>query len=152
MKAHSTMFVRFGFCLLACSVVVGCGPKKPEATVRGAVTLEGKPLHEGGVAFFSTSGTFGNGTLSADGYSLIGPNKIEGIAPGSYTVVVMPSSAQIKSTQIDPQVQVKASAIPTKYSAAATSPLKVDVVSGENVIDLDLDKGTATVVSASRAE
>lgn len=152
MMTTSPMFIRFSLCLLACGLAAGCGPRKPEATVRGSVTLEGKPLHEGGVAFFSTSGTFGNGVLSADGYSLIGSNKIEGIAAGSYTAVVMPSMAQIKSTQLDPQTQVKASAIPTKCNSAATSPLKVEVVSGENVINLDLDKGTATVVSAPQAQ
>lgn len=123
-------------------VAVGCGKEEaPRAIVRGNVTLNGAPLTEGAVTFIPASGGIGRSPIAPDGsYSLIGQDKKEGVAPGNYTVIVMPSMAQIKKAQVDPLVSVKTSEIPSAYNNLTTSPLKYAVEVGPNMIDLVLEK------------
>lgn len=126
--------------IIACSVAAGCGKEKPRATVSGVVTLAGQPLDQGFVTFFSSNGTSGFSDIGPGGtYSLLGPNKEEGVSPGSYTAVVMPSMAQIKKAHNDPRIRVKDSSIPLIYTSAGSSPLKYEVAVGPNEIDLALD-------------
>lgn len=127
-------------CFVACLFAAGCGKEKPASTVSGKVTLAGQPLDQGVITFFSNAGSTGTSEIGAGGtYSLMGPNKEEGVAPGGYTAVVMPSMAQIKKGHNDPRIRVKDSAIPIKYTSAASSPLKYDVAVGPNTIDIVLD-------------
>jgi hypothetical protein len=127
-------------CFVACFIAAGCGKGKPASTVSGKVTLAGQPLEEGAITFFSSTGSTGTSEIGAGGsYSLMGPNKEEGVVPGRYTAIVMPSMAQIKKTHNDPRIRVKDSSIPIKYTSAASSPLKYDVAVGPNTIDILLD-------------
>jgi hypothetical protein len=127
-------------CFVVCFIAAGCGKEKPASTVSGEVTLAGQPLDQGVVTFFSSAGSTGTSEIGAGGtYSLMGPNKEKGVAPGHYTAIVMPSMAQIKKAHNDPRVRVKDSAIPIKYTSAGSSPLKYDVAVGPNTIDIVLD-------------
>lgn len=129
--------------VVICAVLaaVGCGKEEPpRAIVRGTVTLGGSPLTEGEVTFIPAGGGVGRSPIASDGsYSLVGQDKKEGVAPGNYTVIVMPSMAQISKAQVDPLVSVKTSDIPPVYNNLSTSPLKHTVVAGENAIDLVLE-------------
>lgn len=129
---------------LVCAALVasGCGKDEaPRAIVHGKVTLAGAALTEGEVTFIPASGGVGRSLVALDGsYSLMGQDKNEGIEPGSYTVIVMPSMAQIRKAQVDPLVSVKASEIPSGYNNLSTSPLKFSVQAGPNKIDLVLEK------------
>jgi hypothetical protein len=121
---------------------VGCrDDDAPRALVRGKVLLNGTPLSEGEVTFLPASGGVGRSEIGPDGsYSLVGQDKEEGVAPGAYTAIVMPSAAQIKKAQGDPMVNVKASSIPPAYNNAATSKLKYEVKAGPNEINLALEE------------
>jgi hypothetical protein len=136
---HSSLR-RLSIGFIVCSVAAGCGKQKPASTVSGKVTLAGQPLDQGVVTFFSSAGSSGVGDIGPDGsYSLLGPDKVEGVAPGRYTAVVLPSMAQIKKAHNDPRIRVKDSPIPIKYTSAASSPLKYDVAVGPNEINIALD-------------
>jgi hypothetical protein len=127
-------------CFVAFFIVAGCGRGKPASTVSGKVSLAGQPLDQGVVTFFSSTGATGTGEIDPSGnYSLLGPNKEEGVAPGNYTAIVMPSRAQIKKGHNDPRIRVKDSAIPLQYTSAASSPLKYEVAVGPNEINIALD-------------
>ena len=127
-------------CSVACFIVAGCGKGKPASTVSGKVTLAGQTLDQGVITFFSNTGSTGTGEISAMGtYSLRGPDDEQGIAPGSYTAIVMPSMAQIKKAHNDPRIRVKDSEIPLVYTSAGSSPLKYEVAVGPNEIDIALD-------------
>lgn len=142
---HSSLR-RLSIGFIACSVAAGCGKEKPASTVSGKVTLAGQPLEVGVVTFFSSTGSTGTSEIGPGGtYSLMGPNKEEGVAPGSYTAVVMPSMAQIKKAHNDPRVRVKDSPIPLQYTSAASSPLKYEVAVGPNAIDVVLDGESRSV-------
>lgn len=127
----------------ACVTLLGAGcgeDDAPRALVSGKVMYNGSPLPEGEVTFIPASGGLGTSLIGPDGsYSLMGQDKKEGVAAGTYTAIVMPSMAQIKKSQGDPLVSVKASSIPMKYNSATSSPLKYDVKIGPNAIDVALE-------------
>jgi hypothetical protein len=126
--------------IAVCLAALGCGESKPLAQVTGRVTLGGASLDQGEVTFFSATGTTGTSAIDAGGtYRLQNPRRQEGVDPGDYTAVVMPSLAQIKKAHGDPMVKVKTNDIPPVYTSSATSPLKFTVVEGPNTIDLVLE-------------
>jgi len=126
----------------------GCGSGEDRLVpVEGVVTLDGKPLTVGGVAF-KPDATKGNktqhqpvGELDENGrYTLTTTNR-PGAPPGWYKVLVF-SSEQMKDSlrggaPTDPKWVTD-----RKYTAEATTPLSVEVVEGakDRAYDLKVTK------------
>ena len=110
----------------------GCAPSEaPTGTVTGSVTVKGKPLTNAMVTIFSPA--IGRGTNcridETGGY--VTPI---GLPLGSYAVVVEkvpPPPGEIAVPGMPPGV-------PGEYGASHTTPLKVEVVSGETKYDVSI--------------
>lgn len=131
-----TVLLFFG-CALAC----GCSREEPGAIVRGKVTYKAAPLDEGSVVFYPNgSGQVAYGNVQQDGtFQLLNAKKKDRIEPGKYVAVIIAGTGQIAETKEDAAYSAQP-VVPVKFGSATTSPLKYDVVVGENTFDLDLDK------------
>lgn len=127
--------------LLCCGAFYGCSRGEPGAIVRGRVIYKKAPVDQGSVVFYPNgSGRVAYGNVQKDGtFQLLNAQKDERIEPGKYVAVVIAGTDQIAETREDPAYSSQP-AVPFKFSSATTSPLKYDVVVGENDFDLDLDK------------
>ena len=139
--------------LLAFGVMMGCGESGLEmAPVSGKVRWQGKPVTEGTITFYSSTGQMASGPIAADGlYILTTKEKGDGAVPGSHSVTIsarkVTGGAPMPKT-IEDEVRIDAGLkpvkvtwlVPEKYSQSRTSPLKREVQQGENVIDFDLQK------------
>src|SRR5438067_12093407 len=113
-------------------VLVGCGSPagEPAAVVNSVVPVSGKVLLPGGlplanawVVFHAKSppGNDASAATEADGSFKLGTfKKDDGAVPGSYVVTVEPH----------PNAKNPDRRIPKAYQSEATSPLKVEVTSG----------------------
>lgn len=123
---------------LLCS---GCGGM--ESNVEGLVTLDGKPLEHGSVAFHSTEGgATAFGTIQSDGSYQLKTGATEGLRAGAYKVTVL-------SQEIPPETKDRRKGpplpgrpiTPIRYSSANTTDLTKEIQSGYNKIDLELVNG-----------
>lgn len=128
-------------CLVGCALVSGCSSEEPGAIVRGKVIYKSAPLDQGTVFFFPNgSGQSSYGNVQKDGtFQLMNPHKTERIEPGKYVAVILAGNSQIAAMKEDPLYPVQP-VVPMKFSSVTTSPLKYDVVLGENEFEIDLDK------------
>lgn len=111
----------------------GCSKKEPAAYVHGKVTYKNKPVIKGSVVFLPKAGQIGYGNLLPDGsYKLLNQLKEEGIKPGQYTATISLELDRASLNQVEPP-------IPTKFAAKESSPLKYDVLVGDNEINMNLD-------------
>lgn len=132
----------------------GCmnGDGLNRASVRGTVTLDGKPLESGFVAWFplnnegpsvATAIRNGNYTLASKRGPVVGEYRIEINGPLVRTGKKVPSGMNPKIL-IDEEVDL----VPSKYRSTGTmgklrdSELKATVVSGKNKIDFALTTGS----------
>jgi hemoglobin len=91
--------------------------KKPEGeTVRGKVTLDGKPLARGKLALTDNSGKAHSADLAADGTFALW-----GVPAGSYRVTVSDGRE-----------------VPAAYGDPKTTPITTNVTKGANELDLEL--------------
>jgi hemoglobin len=90
-------------------------------SVRGVITVEGKPLEAGSITFYPAKG---KGSLRSE--VALGKYELKEVKPGKYTVTV--------------QSAEKGITLPKKYSDPATSALEVDVQEGRNAVDLALNR------------
>ncbi len=131
-------------------VVSGCGPTV--GSVVGKVTFDGKPVPGGNVTVIPSSGSAQMGAIDQNGnYSIsnvpTGPAKIT-VETASQKPTKMPSGAKIvppkdvKAPNYDPNEAKKGIyvAIPNRYSVPEESGLALDVKSGKNEKNLDLQK------------
>lgn len=127
--------------LFFCAAVGGCHSEEPGAIVRGKVIYKKAPLDEGSVVFYPTdSGQVAYGNVQKDGtFQLLNAKKTERIEPGKYVAVIVAGTGRIAETKEDPSYSAQP-AVPLRFSSATTSPLKYEVVLGENNFELDLDK------------
>ena len=125
--------------MLLCTMTVtmlGCKAPVVPGTVSGKVSLKGKPIPAGEVAFVHIKGTSGaSGPVSSDGtYKLADP-----LPPGVYQVYVVPPPLPAPTppgmTPTAPATPVIQVDIPPKYQTEATSGLTADVKSGPNTFD-----------------
>lgn len=130
--------VRIGALLFAivATLLIRCGGGPETATVSGEVTLDGKKLEKGTIQFTPESGTGGSVDI-VDGHYEIRT------APGRNHVQI---SAQVvtgkQRESNDPgaaEVDIYEEIIPERYNAA--SELKLDVQSGSNTKDWQLESG-----------
>jgi hypothetical protein len=98
--------------LMLALLTAGCGAatEKADATARGTVTVDGKPLTGGTVLFTPTGeGQGGSGLIESDGtFELRTSASKSGIDPGEYDVVIMPTDDMLDAEDGVP--------IPPKYS------------------------------------
>jgi hypothetical protein len=90
------------------------------ASVKGRVTLDGKPLGRGRVIFHQSDGQFVGSKLGEDGTFKIGR-----VPTGTHTVTV--------ELTVDGK-----SILPPRYSSEERSELRFEVKKGENDFDLQL--------------
>ena len=128
--------------LLGCSILSGCNREPPGAIVRGKVIYKQAPFGEGSVVFYpSGSGQVGYANVQPDGtFQLLNAKKTERIEPGQYVAVVIAGTDRIAEVTEGSPLPVQQPAVPLKFGSVTTSPLKYDVVVGENEVELDLDK------------
>jgi hypothetical protein len=122
---------------LAGLLVSGCGSGN-FGTVNGTVSLDGKPLEGGNVAFYATgSGPVSYGTIGADGSYHLRSASRDSVVVGSYVATI-----SYRSGRPSPGMTVKEiealEKVPVKYCTKDKSDLKVDVQPGKNSIDLKL--------------
>jgi hypothetical protein len=119
-------------------VIVGCGRPAHQletAPVRGKVTLDGKALPSGYVVVPTSRGRMASGKIEPDGtFVMTTYSEGDGVQLGVHAVVVQEVPRDEFSTTPAPRV-----AIPTRYTSAGTSGLKVDVkADGDNYLELKL--------------
>ncbi len=108
--------------------------------VTGKIFLEGtKPLTKGAVTFIPTGPEPNrecSGFLAKDGtfqLSAYVPN--DGAPAGEYVVTIIPEATKLEGGWVTPQER----RIPQKFRTVRTSPLKVEVKSGDNAFEFKLD-------------
>ena len=128
--------VFFGLLLL----IAGCRSGETGGIVRGKVTYKGKALDKGSVVFHSTAGGQICGSrVKPDGtFQLTSQTKSELIPAGEYVAVVFADNTEIAAMKEDPSFPVQPT-VPFRFSSVTTSPLKYQVVLGENNFDVNLD-------------
>jgi hypothetical protein len=136
-------------CLLLCHI--GCSNDGlNRASVKGTVTLDGKPLEKGTIGWYplNSEGPTVGGDITNGKYKL---TKKSGPAVGEYRIEIsgsqVPTGKKVPSG-MDPSFMVDelVDPVPEKYhsgnalnnSRAKEPPLKATVSSGNNVIDFDL--------------
>ena len=110
--------------LLTLAVVLTCGQRAAAAddlaSVKGTVTVDGKPLPSGRILFHLGDGQFIGAKIKDDGTF-----KMERVPTGKYKVTVE-SAVQGKSV------------LPARYAADDKSELQVEVKKGANTFDFAL--------------
>jgi hypothetical protein len=121
---------------------LGCNREPPGASVRGKVVYKNGPLSEGSVVFYPAgSGQIGYAKVRPDGtFQLINAKKTERIEPGQYVAVIVAGTDQIAEVKEGAPRVAQQPVVPYKFCSVTTSPLKYDVVVGENEVELNLDQ------------
>jgi hypothetical protein len=132
---------------------VGCGPRLPAtAPVHGKITLGGKAMDAGRIAFHPAAGRTALGTIAADGtYTLTTFRPGDGALLGKHRVtieatkIVAPAAPrsleeELRGGAISPGVPRVQWLVPEVYSRPETTPLKADVEPGTNTINFDLPR------------
>lgn len=124
------------------AVVAGCGSSRPDglpetAIVKGVVKMKGAPLGEGVVRFVpeDTNHNPGVGMINPDGtFELSTYDRHDGATVGKHKVAIH-VEPHLDGSKPDPPVQT-----PRKYHDVASTPLEVEVKSGEtNNIVLEVE-------------
>ncbi|MBS0264636.1 MAG: carboxypeptidase regulatory-like domain-containing protein [Planctomycetes bacterium] len=157
---HLEKLLVAGACLL---LSVGCGPTeaKPDpstqAVVSGSVLKGGKPIAvDSNVTFFcEASGAQAGGKIDALGkFSLTGAESKTGIPAGRYKVMIRPPVKAVTMAPSSPEYQqmmmsgatqkdgpkANTSEIPIDFQSLESTKLILEVKSGTNTFDIDLDK------------
>jgi hypothetical protein len=128
------------------AAAAGCGSSGPEmATVRGKVTVNGKPLTRGTIAFIPSDPSITGASSPIDGsgdYDLHTIEPGDGARLGDYKVTVSDQDTAKILDYIPKKGQApkKDALIAEKYGNPGTSGLSAKVVSGSNKFNFDLEK------------
>ena len=115
-------------------VLAGC--RSDWGTATGAVTLDGERMKKGLVTFHPVSGgATAYSTINTDGTFRAMTGTDDGLKTGDYVVTVTDQFVPDSSTP-----ELVKLLTPEKYSAPATSDIKVTVKSGSNSFDFHLKK------------
>ena len=124
--------------------IVGCGMSGDNKIAGTAKIKGGGPLPSGRVMFYPDGGgKTPNGEIQSDGTFTVGTLKTDDVVPaGTYTVVIM--GAMEPETRTYEQVskgegQCPKPLIHSKYEDQKTSDLKIEIKSGSNAVNLELD-------------
>ena len=124
---------------VSCLPLVGCGGTY-NASVAGLATMDGAPLPSGSIAFIPDQpGPSSYAAILNDGSYVVNTGREEGLPAGSYTVTVVSRERAIEDTSgrglpPRPGKQITHAWYATKNSP----PLKFNVESGSNEINLEL--------------
>lgn len=130
---------RIGFVLLAAlsTSAAGCGGSEQTA-LKGKVTLDGVPVENGSIAFYSTAEGGPRAAAAIQNGEYAVPLE-RGLKPGSYRVEVSwqkPTGKKIPSTDPGFLADETREVVPDKYNVKST--LTADVAAGENIKDFPL--------------
>jgi hypothetical protein len=127
--------------LIVIVLVCGCNREPPGGIVRGKVSYQGKTLDKGSIVFYPTGqAQVCHSNIQKDGtFKLENQVRTERIEPGQYTAVIIADNTEIAAMKEDPLYPVQPT-VPFKFASVTASPLKYDVVVGENNFDVNLDK------------
>ncbi len=125
---------RFGFMLLLCLAISGCGENV--AIVKGRVSLDGKPLPNALVVFQPENGSRPSVSRTDDSgnFELMRTEKLKGAAVGKHKVSVTVGG---EVDNIGKKSVIVVEKLPAKYNVKST--LVKEVQPGANEINLDLD-------------
>jgi hypothetical protein len=129
-------------CAILClSALAGCQRGEELGHVTGKVTYRGQPVTPGFVIFANTTkGVYMTAPLDAEGQFEVAMAQGFGLPLGEYAIGVSPPLMDHPLGPIaEPPEADKRKDIPRRYRDPATSDLKHEVKSGENVIELDLE-------------
>jgi hypothetical protein len=144
------MTASVGWAAIALVIGGGCGGP-PIATVRGRVTLDGRPLTAGTVVFEGDGRSY-TGSIGADGRFELRFMGEPGIRPGTYGVAVIPPEAEVvadpKTTDLRAVNPVDPRNYPERYRLPSTSGISRTVSPGEATIDIDLQRGSVRSAAA----
>lgn len=129
----------FFILVLSVTLLSGCGGTY-DSTVSGVVTLDGKPVPRGTVAFRPVDkGPSVFGLIQSDGSYSLRVGQEEGLPPGEYKVTI---AANEESTQKNPESSSPPKPgkpiTPAWYKSPKTSGLNFTIKKGSNTIDLAL--------------
>ncbi|MGI9427652.1 MAG: hypothetical protein ACR2NM_03260 [Bythopirellula sp.] len=136
---------------------LGCGKSVPVGYVNGTVEFDGKPAPVDHVVFFQqpSKGIIAGGMIGENGEYVLKYRGAEGIPPGDYVVFVGPPASNMTEQEfaalkrkVDAEYRARGQkpppspdwVMPEKYYLASTSPLRESVTTGENVINIKLEK------------
>ena len=125
-------------------LLTGCGGSDIQP-IHGKITLNGNPIGPGDILFIpdSSKGTKGKGatgSFEADGvYTLTTYNKGDGALVGHHRVVIRPRAPGAKPGEEFFGNPRTLAPIAPKYGINSQTPLKAEVIAGEDQIDFDLD-------------
>ena len=130
-----SLAIFFGVSLLSCCLA-GCGVSLP--SVRGNVSLDGKPLDHGIVAFQAAeSGAMGVANIQEDGSYSVTTGTDSGLAPGAYLVSV--TAYKTKPHPDGVSEPLYAMITPARYNDPKTSGFQVEVKPGKNTFVFALE-------------
>lgn len=135
-RCEKSLFGRCGGLYVTLVVLAGCG-NKYDASVSGHVTLDGRPLKRGQVAFHAREGgAVAYGEIESDGTYELRTGGTRGLSPGTYiaTVVALEENLPEPGQPTFPGNPIT----PPEYAHIGTSDLKFEVSEGSNRIDLEL--------------
>jgi hypothetical protein len=135
---------------LYCLAISGCGSDGNLATVRGTVTLNGRPLQNALVEFQPTGphGSPSSGITDAEGrYELMYTFDKPGAIPGEHRVSIRTGGTRLDST--GQEVECK-ECLPAKYNTQ--TELQRTVQPGRNTLDFDLCQRTDKETSGALVE
>ncbi len=139
-----------GLVLFVLVSLTGCGHagtfaiSGPTGTVSGKVTLDGKPVPVGSTVTFrhSKSAHTPAAIVGDDGSYTLQLAETLRVPVGVYTVgIVAPSSGSkapegLMKASLEPKKDAGQTTIPSKFLNPDTSPIKVEVVEGQNSLDI----------------
>lgn len=143
---HGRGMVAFcSFCLVMCSLLAGCGSSSEGIVpVSGVVTYQGKLVPEGQIVFYPVGGGRpSSGEIQSDGsYTLTCYDEDDGAAMGRHRVTVTAFTTDEKTTDDffgSGKPVKRVWLVPEKYSRRESTTLQVEVETGSEKIDFDLD-------------
>ena len=136
-------------CFSALCLVVGCGQGEERGRISGTVVLDGQSVKECVLVFQKDDKSVSHNAFVKDGvFELLGHKK-KGIPAGSYKVAVMPAVEQLPEYTFDPTKvenygQVASEAkyvvdIPERYQDVDSSGILVELVEGDNQVEIKLE-------------
>ncbi|WDI43622.1 hypothetical protein [Bremerella sp. P1] len=128
---------RYGLCLLAIGLLIGCSESGPKTySVGGTVTIGKKPMNGGYVSFEDPeTGEAAQGAIEEDGsYSVELPQ-------GSYQVMIEPTEIEVKSKDgMSPPEMRYVQNVPERYMSIDSTELSADVGDDSTTFDFTLTK------------
>ena len=128
-------FLISGFILLSALLLAGCNNN--HATVTGNITLDGKPLAKGNIAFYAPGkAPLALGSIDARGNYVLQTGTANGLQPGLYQVTIIANDVIAPTGPFGSPMPKLIT--PPKYSDGETSGLTADVKPGSNRHNFEL--------------